>query len=222
MYTIPSSRLGFMLLAGLSAVGLACSSLGGDGGGGGEATEPAVVFQDDFSDTESGWDEWMDESCLGEYADGAYRIKVDETEYDCWVTLGRDLGDVTVEVKATKAGGPDVNEFGIQCRYQDGENFYFFVVSSDGYYAIGKAVDDEWTDIGADQMQPSDAIRQGDATNTILAECQGDQLTLTVNGEQVASVTDSTFSSGDVGLIAGTFDQGGTDILFDDFVVREA
>jgi hypothetical protein len=35
----------------------------------------------------------------------------------------------------------------------------------------------------------------------------------------VYSVEDDTYASGDVGLIAGTFDEPGTDIRFDDFVV---
>jgi hypothetical protein len=32
---------------------------------------------------------------------------------------------------------------------------------------------------------------------------------------------DSTLTSGDVGLMAGTFSNPGTDILFDNFVVRQ-
>jgi hypothetical protein len=33
--------------------------------------------------------------------------------------------------------------------------------------------------------------------------------------------TDSNFSSGDVGLMAGTFDTGGAQIAFDNFVVSK-
>jgi hypothetical protein len=33
-------------------------------------------------------------------------------------------------------------------------------------------------------------------------------------------VQDDTFASGDVGLLAGTYDEIGTDIHFDNFVVR--
>jgi hypothetical protein len=34
-------------------------------------------------------------------------------------------------------------------------------------------------------------------------------------------VSDSDFASGDVGLLAGTYDEVGTDIHFDNFVVRK-
>jgi hypothetical protein len=46
-------------------------------------------------------------------------------------------------------------------------------------------------------------------------------LTLYANGTEILSVTDSTFDSGDVGLVAGTGDYIGTDILFDDFLVTQ-
>ena len=37
----------------------------------------------------------------------------------------------------------------------------------------------------------------------------------------LTEVTDTTFASGEVGLIAGTFDTPGTDVLFDDFTVYQ-
>ena len=49
----------------------------------------------------------------------------------------------------------------------------------------------------------------------------GNKLTLSVNGEQIASFDDTTFSSGDVGLFAGTFSEPGTDIHFDNFKVTK-
>jgi hypothetical protein len=40
-----------------------------------------------------------------------------------------------------------------------------------------------------------------------------------VNGQQVLSATDSSLTSGDIGLIAGTYDEGNVDVLFDNLVV---
>jgi hypothetical protein len=37
----------------------------------------------------------------------------------------------------------------------------------------------------------------------------------------VDSVPDTSFTSGDVGLIAGTYEEAGTDVLFDNFVVTK-
>jgi hypothetical protein len=42
---------------------------------------------------------------------------------------------------------------------------------------------------------------------------------LFVNGEQIDSANSSAFSGGNAGLLAGTFEQGGVEVLFDDFRV---
>jgi hypothetical protein len=126
---------------------------------------------------------------------------------------------VIIEVDATKVAGPDDNDFGVICRYQDENNFYFFEISSDGYYSVGKYKENQLELIGMQQMQTSDAIRQGQATNRIRASCIGSLLSLSVNGHKLIEVEDIEFSTGDVGLIAGTFETPGTDILFDNFTV---
>jgi len=146
---------------------------------------------------------------------------VDAANTDVWTNPGLNFDDVIVEVDATKVDGPDDNDFGVICRYQDVDNFYFFLISSDGYYGIGRVVNDEQILIGKDQLYPDEAIHQGEEINHIRADCVGSSLTLHVNGVELAEVQDDSFVSGDVGLLAGTFDQPGTDILFDNFVVKK-
>ena len=197
---------------------LACSLGDSDGE---DAPAADVLFQDDFSDSSSGWDSYSDSDGVTDYADDVYRILVNETSTDYWANPGLDFTDTVIEVDATKVGGPDDNDLGLICRYQDVDNFYFFIISSDGYYTIGKVVDGTQELIGGDNMEYSDTIKQGNATNHIQADCVGTHLVLHVNGEKLSDVTDSTYTSGDVGLMAGTFDAPGTDIHFDDFVVKK-
>jgi len=206
------------LLSLLVASTLACSLSPVVGSSGPQASGD-TVFQDDFSNTSSGWDSVRTDDGMTDYDGGVYRIVVEKSQSDYWANPGLSLEDVRVEVDATKGGGPDDNDYGIICRYQDTENFYAFFISSDGFYAIAKIVDGEYTLIGFDSMQPSDKIRQGSATNTVRGDCVGSTLTLYVNGDQLYSVDDDAYASGDVGLIAGTFDTAGTDIRFDNFAV---
>ena len=110
---------------------------------------------------------------------------------------------------------------GIICRHQNDQNFYFFVISADGYYAIGKNKDGRSTLLEQNAMQYSGAIKKGVVINHLRAECQGSTLSFFVNDVPVALVVDEDFSSGDVGLLAGTFDRGDLDILFDNFVVTQ-
>lgn len=190
------------------------------------AGEPAgALFEDDFSDPSSGWDRVNRSDGSTDYDDGAYRIRVDDTRSAFWANPGQESlpGDVRVEVDATKAGGPDNNDFGVICRYRQGDgtaDFYQFAVSSDGYAGIVLVMESNQTILSRDgYLQPYDAINQGAATNHITAECVGSTLTLYVNGVQVDSVTDATLARGDVGLIVGSYDEPGVDILFDDFTV---
>jgi len=200
---------------------------------GGENLVPAapeqpsnVLFQDDFSNPSSGWDQFSDVDGLTNYENGVYRIRIDKPDFTFWANPG--LGgilpsDVRIEVDATKAGGPDFNDFGIICRYSGlgGQaSFYEFIISSDGFAGIVLVTENSQQVISGDgELQPFDAIRQGSATNHIQAECSGSQLTLYVNGVVLTSVSDTTLANGDVGLLASTYDEAGVDILFDNFFV---
>ena len=113
----------------------------------------------------------------------------------------------------------DDNSFGVLCRYQDTSNFYRFIASSDGYAGIILVKDGDVTNLNGEGLIPIDTALAGNATNKIRVNCIGNTLTLFVNGEQVLTAQDSTFSNGDVGIFAGSFDIAGTEILFDNFVV---
>jgi len=182
----------------------------------------SVLFKDKFDNPKSGWDRRNEERFVTDYENGIYRIKVDDTNLDVWSNPGFIFSNVIIEVDATKAGGNDDNNFGVICRYDQGrQRFYFFVITSDGFYAIGKVVENQQILLREDVMQPSVAIRQGYAINHIRVECVGDHLSLYVNDQNVADVWDDDFERGDVGLIAGSFDHAGIDIYFDNFVVRK-
>jgi len=186
-----------------------------------------VLFQDDFSNPSSGWDQFSDADGLTNYENGFYRIRVDKPEFTFWSNPGLDgilPSDVRIEVDATKIGGPDFNDFGVLCRYSGesgASNFYEFIISSDGYAGIVLVTESSQQVISGDgQLQAFDAIRQGSTSNHIRADCFGDLLTLYVNGVVLTSVSDSTLTGGDVGLLASTYDEAGVDILFDNFIVK--
>lgn len=204
----------------LSLAGLACS-IGGVTNAGPTA-DPNLLFSDDFSNSSSGWDRvTTDSDYSADYDSGVYRMSVSTSNLDVWANPGKSYSDVSVTVEATKTGGPDDNDFGLICRYEDTSNFYFFIISSDGYYGIGQVKDGDQNLLSGDSMESSDSIKLGGATNIIRADCVGDSLSLYANGDKLSEVSNSDFRSGDVGLITGTFDEAGTEIAFDNFVVRK-
>lgn len=186
-----------------------------------EARSGRVLFKDDFSSPDSGWRRVTQATGASDYMDGVYRILVNEPNVDIWSRPGLKFGDVRIEVDAYKVGGDRDNRFGLICRAVDDDSFYTFIISSDGFYGIGMINDGAYQLIGMDALQPTDAIQLGSAMNHIRADCVGNTLTLFVNSVQLAQVQDSTFTGGDVGLIAGSYINPGTDIRFDNFIVYE-
>jgi hypothetical protein len=198
----------------LSFVSLACLNSGTPD------TSGEILFSDDFSNTDKKWDQADTASASTDYYNNAYRIVIKEANSDAWSNPGKEsFTDVEIEVDATKNAGPDDNDFGIICRYTDVSKFYYAVISSDGYYGIMKMTGNGGNPIGNESMLESDKIIQGSAKNHIRFDCVGSTLTLYVNNTQIAQQTDTEYTEGNVGLLAGTFDTVGTDILFDNFVV---
>jgi len=179
-----------------------------------------VLFSDDFTDTSKKWDQVSETTRTTDYYNSAYRITINDTNSDTWANPGDEsFTDTRIEVDATKNSGPDDNDFGVICRYTDVDKFYYGVISSDGYYAIMKMTSSGGAPIGKDNMAESDQVTKGAATNHVRFDCVGSILSLYVNGTQVDQQTDTEYTAGNVGLVAGTFSEVGTDILFDNFFV---
>jgi hypothetical protein len=179
-----------------------------------------LLFQEGFSDPSSGWDQVRTEEGITDYEGGTYRIEVNKPNADFWANPGLMFQDVAIDVYAGKVSGPNDNDYGVLCRYQDVKNFYFLIISSDGYYGIGIVKNGEQQLLAPPQMYYSEFINPGGETNHILAVCSGADLKLIVNGELLAEARDFSFSEGDIGLIVGTFELAGVDVWFDNLTVR--
>jgi hypothetical protein len=176
-----------------------------------------VLFQDDFSRPVSGWRRFTSTEGTMDYNAAGYRVLVNALNTNFWSTPQQNFADVRMEVDAGKLGGPDANRIGLLCRFKN-DAYYFFMISSDGFYGIGIFAGGQGVLLGQNEMQPNNSIKTGLAVNHLRADCTGNTLTFYVNGFQVASVQDSTLKAGDVGLLAGTFDEPGVDVIFDNFV----
>jgi hypothetical protein len=217
--TLMKTSLRFLLIfSALGAAVLGCLGPSIDT----DAPSGGVIFQDDFSGKSAGWNAASDPDGITDYVDEAYQINVVTPNYYLWSSPDKvpSIGDVRIEVDAMAAGGPEANDMGIICRYVDESNFYFLTISSDGYYGISKLKDGQETLIGMDQMgYNTEVIQTAGNNNRLKAECTGSTLTLYANDVQLATATDSDFATGNVGLIAGSYDEGNVDIRFDNFVV---
>jgi hypothetical protein len=176
-----------------------------------------ILYQEDFGDNTTGWHRISNDTGIMDYDGGGYRILVRQPELNVWSTAQKNFGDVRIEADVTRLNGPDENRMGLLCRYEGG-NYYFFMISNDGYYAIGKFIGGLTLLLGQSEMQASAAIKSG-SVNHLRADCIGNSLTFYINFTQVASAVDADLPTGDVGVLAGSFAEPGVDVKFEHFVV---
>jgi hypothetical protein len=178
--------------------------------------------KDDFSSNSSGWGTGTDKDSSVEYANGGLKMVVYKPYFVTWSTKGIEpIENVHVEVNMKNESTDPQALFGIVCDEQGStQSFYYAGVSSDGYYAIIKsavAKDDVTLKKGT-----SNLISAASGSVRIGLDCGGGSLTLYVNGQQIDSVADSTYTSGVIGLFTASDDQnGGATVTFDDYVVTK-
>lgn len=177
------------------------------------------LFWDDFSNASGNWPRVSGPNGDLGIASGTYQIQVHSTQFVVPATPKHPFRDVQVEADATRLAGPLQNLFGLVCRSRDSNNFYFFAISSDGYYALGKIKDGKVSLLGQEMMAYNAAIIQGDSPNRLRLDCIGETLMGYVNQQGIATGADADFTSGEVGLVAGAYEIPGVQVAFDNFVV---
>jgi len=159
--------------------------------------------------------------------DGRYRIehRSGRSSTFTWGVGAETAENVIVEVEAAQASEEKDNLYGVLCRVQADSSGatrgYALLISGDGHYGIA-AFDRDTLTFLLDWHQ-SDAIHQGQASNTIRAECVEDYLAVYANGTFLGDVTDSALSGpGQLGLIAGVTQESAITVTFDNLVAYEA
>lgn len=184
---------------------------------------PDILFADDFNDEQDcGWATYNRGGGIAAIENASMQLTVSQPGQLWWTNPSRNFDDVIIRAEARQVSGSNDNAYGLICRYQNTENFYVFLISGDGYYAIAKYQSGSenvvyLTENG--QFQSSDEINTGVASNELLVSCIGNELSLEVNGAPLISVTDPTFVTGDIGLAASTLQAETGIIEFDNVQV---
>jgi len=185
----------------------------------------SILFQDDFSNTASGWMAAKKDYAEFGYLDGEYRILLNKADFNTYSLVPKQSFDnCSVEADVRLAAGPSNGVFGILCRAEADAQIvhqaYVFAIRGDGFYAILKRTSATFWDAIA-YGKESKAIKPGNVVNHLRADCSGDTLTFYVNGEKLLEKKDAAFKLGGVGLAVTTQPKSeALDIRFDNFVVR--
>lgn len=196
----------------LGFASLACSALGS-----------GALLEDDFSSED--WGTGTDTDSSVEYLNEALNMSVYKDYWFVWSTPNdEDYENIHIEVTAKNDSTDSTGAFGIICDLNGvTDTSYYFAVTGAGEYAIGRysLVDDILLTNGG-EWGTSDAITVGASSYRIGADCGNGTLTLYVDGQQIDSVTDDYYSTGNVGLFAWSGEEiNGTNVTFDDFVVTK-
>ncbi|NWG07167.1 MAG: serine/threonine protein kinase [Chloroflexi bacterium] len=182
-----------------------------------------ILLEDDFSDS-SQWGTLTDSDNSIEYDGDTFRMQIFRKNWFVWSTPNLETyRNIHAEVTVTNNDGESTTSFGIICNKQpDVTSYHYLAMASDGEYVIGRATEGE-VDVfltNNDQWAFSDLIEPDLPSYRVGADCANGTLTLYVNGEVIASVTDTTYTSGGVGLFAwsGANATAG-DVTFDDFIM---
>ena len=182
-----------------------------------------VLLEDDFSG-ESDWGTLTDTTSSVEYQNDALQMRVFRENYVIWSTPNdKDYQNVHMEVTVINNDTDPTTAFGFICAQQPKKwSFYYLAATPAGEYAIIRATDggDDVFLTGDGKWASSDRIAFEASSYRVAADCGGGRLTLYVDGQQIASVTDNTYGTGGVGLFTWSGDKApSADVTFDDFLL---
>lgn len=185
-----------------------------------------IILQDDFSQSAALWGTGTDSNSSIEYVNNTLRVIVYNKNW--FVRTWPDAGiqqDVHLEVTVVNNDTDPFTAFGLVCNQQaDEDSYYYFAITPSRQYVIAKAAigqeDVYLTSKG--EWGESNLIAQNASSYRIGADCGKGRLALYVNGQLVDSVSDSSYTSGIVGLmIWSATEPTKTDVSFDDFLISE-
>ena len=190
-----------------------------------EATDPSVLYQDDFTNPGTGWtiDEF-DNYFVGYHEPEYYHIEVTSPNYKAPIIVEpekRIIDDATIELQVFTNSGKTAPEgdfrYGLVFR-RSGDQYYAFTVSqrSKKWYFLkssptGLEVLKEGTDGSIHDLDVQDVLR---------VDAQGSNFFFHINNNLVDEVNDPTYANGEVGFYVESFDSASTHIHFDALTIR--
>jgi hypothetical protein len=158
-----------------------------------------------LTSTASGWT--TDSSCSFK-SDGYH-----DTSTEICFAPSNPVSNGSISVETTEATGSSSTAYGIVFRHASTGNYYVFYIGGSGQWGLDKVVGGSDSNLGGGANA---AIKTGaGAVNSLKVTLSGSSYTFYVNGAQVGTATDSTFSQGDTGLVGAD----SADIVFTNFEI---
>lgn len=182
---------------------------------------PVVLYSDDFTDPESGWERYNEFDGVLDYVEDGYRMNVLPENSLYWVVGPGEFGDLRIDTVVQHAGGSEQSGMGLMCRY-DSEDFSFYgvLIQPDGKYGAFRWENARMQFLDAEALQQSGTVPDGDSYHIGL-ECSGEILRFYVNDELLQEVEGIEPGEGQFGLLARSSMEEEVDVVFQSVVVFE-
>jgi hypothetical protein len=149
-------------------------------------------------------------------------IEVNNPQMAQFATLTEPaFDDFSLEVEGRILAGSLHSSYGVLFRMQNPQQFYRFEITGDGTYILERHDANGREPLIMRDWRDSDSINQGlNVINRLEIVVQGPNISLLVNDVLLEQITDDEYSSGYIGLDAGTFDIAPLQVAFDNLVIR--
>jgi subtilisin family serine protease len=179
----------------------------------------AGAFKDDFFG-QSGLPVGSSEEADRAYQKGEYFILAKLPNRPVLSLYAAAYGDVTLEVRGRRAGGPDGAANGLVFGYTSPGSYYAFEVVPGGgdvpaQYRLSMYVGG--FNLPLTRWTPSEAVRGGVRANQLRVEARGKRLRLYLNGAQIAVLDGLRIPPGKVGMLATGLDAPNAQSAFQAF-----
>jgi len=164
-----------------------------------QATSGTPVLTDSLSSQDgNNWDEGS--SCA--FTGGAYHVTAPHNDFFNCNAQSTNFANFAFQVQMVIAKG---DAGGILFRSDSvGNNGYYFIIQTNGAYVL--KVYKNNSQLSQPVSAATTTFKQGNGqSNTITAIVQGSNLNIFINGQFVFSVSDTNFTTGEIGMVADDF-----------------
>ena len=188
------------------------------------APPSAILFSDSFTAGSIGpWLLESDEQGQTIIADGRLVIALDSLNLVQYTALGDlNFSDFNLTIETSQTAGNPNSSYGLLWRMNGPNQFYRFEINSVGLYLVERRNSDGTIGDLSVGWQPASALLTGlNVTNRLRLEAIGSQMKFYVNDQLIYEIADGTYQQGGIALDAGTFGEGGLQVMFDNLVIAK-
>jgi S1-C subfamily serine protease len=176
-----------------------------------------VQLEEKFPDKGTGWVNASTKAKYGTYEQTAYQFNLSAPgQLGLSYYENKRFTDTVTNSLVMPVTSSDDAFFAGVCRYTNIENYYLFMVTTDGRYSIQKVENDQFSVLVPWTYSPIIPVKSDLKLNIA---CVEKTLSLGVNGIPLAQVNNASHWRGLPGLAAGTFRSGQYAVAFDDLVI---